>query len=59
MLYIIYSQIYEGRSMLNGTISLAKAQKTYVHFIRLIILTMNVDIIANYYYFFLRRLIFT
>ena len=43
MLYIIYSQIYEGRSMFNGTISLAKAQETHVHFIRLIILTINVD----------------
>ena len=59
MLYIIYSQIYEGRSMFNGTISLAKAQETHVHFIRLIILTINVDNIANYYYFFLGRLIFT
>ena len=52
MLYIIYSQIYEGRSMFNGTISLAKAQETHVHFIRPIILTINVDNIANYYYFF-------
>ena len=59
MLYIIYSQIYEGRSLYNGTISLAKAQETHVHFIRLIILTINVDNIANYYYFFLRTLIFT
>ena len=59
MLYIIYSQIYEGRSMFNGTFSLAKAQETHVHFIRLIILTINVDNIANYYYLFLRRLIFT
>ena len=48
MLYIIYSQIYEGRSMFNGTISLAKAQETHAHFI----LTINVDNIANYYYFF-------
>ena len=56
MLYIIYSQIYEGRSMFNGTISLAKAQETHVHFIRLIILTINVDNIANYYYFFLEDL---
>ena len=49
MLYIIYSQIYEGRSMFNGTISLTKAQETHVHFIRLIILTINVDNIANLY----------
>ena len=52
MLYIIYSQIYEGRSMFNGTISLAKAKETHVHFI----LTINVDNIANYYYFFLEDL---
>ena len=45
--------------MFNGTISLAKAQKTHVHFIRLIILTINVDNIANYNYFFLKKLIFT
>ena len=44
--------------MFNGTTSLAKAQETHVHFIRPIILTINVDNIANYYYF-LRRLIFT
>ena len=51
MLYITYSQMHEGRSMLNGTISLVKAQETHVHFIRLIILTINVDNIANYYFF--------
>ena len=44
--------MHEGRSMLNATISLVKAQETHVHFIRLIILTINVDNIANYYYFF-------
>ena len=38
--------------MFNGTISLAKAQETHVHFIRPIILTINVDNIANFYYFF-------
>ena len=58
MLYIIYSQIYEGRSMFNGTISLAKAPETHVHFIRLIILTINVDNIANYYYFFFEKTYF-
>ena len=51
MLYITDSQMHESRSMLNGTISLVKAQETHVHFIRLIILTINVDNIANYFIF--------
>ena len=44
--------------MFNGTISLAKAQETHVHFIRLIILTINVDNIANYNYFFFEKTYF-